>query len=120
MSTSDVEKTLVDLKNMSILTGELAELHIKNLKAFPYIFFDHITSCELSWDINLQREANKKTSWVKYNLTIKESNDLMQNRVERMTWSVKNLLWNDTEVYVYVNGTKYESKTEEKQGKFVA
>jgi uncharacterized lipoprotein YajG len=35
----------------SILTGQISEVHIKNMKMYPFIFLDDVSQAEIAYDI---------------------------------------------------------------------
>ena len=42
---------LKDLAVGSILTGQISEIHIRNMKTYPFVFLDSVSGLEISYDI---------------------------------------------------------------------
>lgn len=69
-----MSEELKDLMKGSALTGRVSEVHILNLRQYPFIFIDGVESVEISYDIltdAVNAMPNKK-SRVDYVVTMKE------------------------------------------------
>lgn len=51
MSDNNDLSLLKDLNMGMIMTGQLSEIHLKNMKTYPFIFFDNIDEIQMGFDI---------------------------------------------------------------------
>lgn len=131
---SEENETKDLLKKMalfSISTNQLSEIHQKNLKMYPFVFFNGVKSVEIDYDItnhsSVDYDTNPKTMEIvykfnkpntdhfkiKYYLSIDESevNDHMEKRFEALERAIATLLWNEIPLEVFFNNKSvYVSK----------
>lgn len=115
MTTSS--QILKEMASLTILSGKISDLHEKNLKLYPYIYFEKVSSVEIEYDLshhhNIQEDhENNKivlnkpivNQLISYYLILDESaNDNLENRYLALAKSVKTLLWKDIKVEIYFN-----------------
>lgn len=105
---SDTEAKVRELAKLSILSNRISEVHEKNLKAYPFIFFNGVTDAKIDYD--LERGENNH---VKFDLSLKDGadNPHMERRFETLNQSIKNLFWKEVSISIYMNGKEvYDSK----------
>jgi hypothetical protein len=103
-----INEIVTDLKKLIILSGQLSEIHIKNIKMFPFIFFDGVQSAEVTFDLDIAKERDGAMS-VCYRLKFKKGFskiDNLQQRCQALENAVKNLLWKEVDVAIYKNKSK--------------
>lgn len=132
MSKSSTEEQVREMARLTLLTNRLNPIQEKNLKMYPLVFFNGIKSANMEFDLSNDQMVNevediKKTEikyefnkaetkhlHVTYHLEIDENskdNAYMEKRYEALEKSVRNLLWKEIKVRVYINGNLgYESK----------
>lgn len=105
---SDSEAKVRELAKLSILSNRISEVHEKNLKAYPFIFFNGVS--EASVDYDLERDGKYHVS---FSLTVKidGSNPFLEKRLEALDKSVKNLFWKEVSISVNLNGKKVFDST---------
>jgi hypothetical protein len=91
---------LEELKKGMILSGRLSEIHIHNLKQYPFIAFDGLDSFEMSY--NLEQLANNEDgAYLEYILKFKKTTPKgIEEKAKILSAMVKVLLWNNVEVRV--------------------
>lgn len=99
------KQVLDDLNRGIILTGRLPEVHIKNLKTYPFIYFDQLKAAEVTWDINVDN-VTTEPSTVHYKLTFEEgfTPDFLKERANGISNAVKTLMWKEVKVDLSLNG----------------
>lgn len=100
-----INEIVSDLKKLVILSGRLSEIHINNLKMFPFAFFDGLKSVELDFDLDIEKERDGRMI-VNYRLKFKKGFSKIDNLTARcaaLENAVKNLLWKEVEVSIYKN-----------------
>lgn len=128
---SKTEETVREMAKLSMLSNKISEVQEKNLKMFPFVFFDDITEVKIDYDLSNDRmvdsaedtkslevsyafgKAETSHLRVSYYLTIDESSNTMHldRRFAAIEASVRALFWKETKVEVYLNGRKaFESK----------
>lgn len=121
MSNDAVREKIRDMAKLSILANRISEIQEKNLKTYPFVFFNEVKSVTI--DYNLGRMQTKQASkekeikwdtWISYYLELDESSNPNQDkRFSSLEDAARTLFWNDLTVRVYFNNKKvYESKDE--------
>ena len=71
---SDGVGLIKDLATGSIMTGMVSEVHINNMKMYPFIFLDNVDSAEISYNIVVDPSASPGTkSSIAYSLRFIEN-----------------------------------------------
>src|ERR1035437_7039112 len=98
---SDTESKIRELAKLSILSNRISEVHEKNLKAYPFIFFNGVKNAKVNYDL----ERGSKNH-VEFDITLEEDtlNPIMERRLEVLDKSVKNLFWKEVSISVVLNG----------------
>jgi hypothetical protein len=136
---SDEKMTPEKIKDMAKLvhlSGRISEFHEKNLKMYPYVFFDGVLEAKIEYDFSHRpsdsgpKESPKtpdefykeigraamnmrSDSYVAYRLKINDNpmQPHMDKRFDALEKSVRSLFWNDVIVKVYFNDKiVYESR----------
>lgn len=114
---------------MAVLTmksGRINEIQEKNLKIYPFLYFDGVIKVEIDFDLTtrddiMEDEENNKliiktpfrNHFVAYYLTVDKEkiNSNIEKRFTYLERSVRDIFWNDIIIEVYINGTiKYKSQ----------
>lgn len=132
MSDQDTKETLKKMAQFSISTNQINEIQEKNLKIYPFVFFNGVKSVSIEYDLtthnSVDYETNPKTLditykfnkpntdnfKISYDLAIDESqeNHHMEKRFEALEKSVATLLWRGIPIEVAFNGKNvYKSKS---------
>lgn len=113
---STVMETLSEMAKLTALSGQVCDAQLKNLKNFPFYYFEGLTEVKIEYDLMPQKsiadEPTYSNSTVSYFLTLDESlNHSLENRFTAIEKSVRTLFWSDCVVEVYFNGSiKYKSQ----------
>lgn len=127
---SKAHETAKEMAKLTMLTNQLNEVQLKNLKTYPFIFFDGLQEVTMEYDLsnqlavdteedrselNIDYKFNATTDHLRvtYRLVIDKTipQTHMQTRYDHLEAAVRNLLWKDIKVEVYINGDKsFESK----------
>lgn len=128
--SDDTEKTVREMAKLSVLADRISEIQEKNLKMYPFVFFEGVKSVRISYDLSnnlgVNTEEDEKKADIKYNISKPETNHLrvsyyialderlngqLEKRYEALENSVRNLFWKQVVVEVYFDGKlKYKSK----------
>ena len=93
--------SLNELNSLGIFSGRISEVHIKNLEVFPFIYFNGVTKAEIDYDV---AQAKDKASYIHYDLTIHEENDMLEKRFEGLEKAVRALFWKEMSLKVSFKG----------------
>ena len=105
---SEKEIPLEDITKLGLFFGRVSEVHLLNLKNFPWIFFNDLKQASIDYDIASKKEDK---SWVSYILTISKENDHLDKRYKALESSDRSIFWKDVEVRITVNGKEvYKSE----------
>jgi len=120
------------------LSNRISQMHEKNMKLYPYVFFEDVESVKIDYDLSnriaddtpadtpkkpddyykdIVRAAKRKANcFVSYDLKLKEeSNTHLNKRFEAIEKAIRDLFWSDVSVEIYFNGDiKFKSKKVEK------
>lgn len=115
-----LRKHLKELAQLSLLANRISEIQEKNLKMFPFVFFEELKEVRIDYDLGHGVNENTKEvyhkSHVSYYLTVEEktNNDINSNINKRflaLESSVRTLFWKDIIIKIYINDKlAYESK----------
>jgi hypothetical protein len=106
-----MEQKVRELAQLSILSNRISEVHEKNLRAYPFIFFNGIK--EANVDYELERGSKNH---VKFNLSLNSGadNPNLEKRFEALDKSVKNLFWKEVTISIALDGKDVYPITKEK------
>lgn len=133
MSEDQVRQKVVGMAKLSVLTDRISEVHEKNLKMYPFVFFNGVSKAEISYDLSnnlgvsdkLEKDKDKnyqldykleapetKHLRVSYHLTLDERlNGNLDKRFKAIEDSIRNLFWKQVSVEIFFNSElKYKSK----------
>jgi len=108
---SNSEEKIRELAKLSILSNRISEIHEKNLKAYPFIFFNGVKEAAIDYEL----ERGQKNH-VKFVLTLKDGQETpsLEKRLSALDQSVKNLFWKEVSTSVIMNGKKvFDSSAQE-------
>lgn len=127
----DAKEMLKKMAQLSITTNQINEIQQKNLKMYPFVFFNGVKSVSIEYDLTNESKVNYDTDpktmeivykfdkpmvdnfKVSYSLEIDESQDNshMEKRFDALEKSIATLFWKGIPVEVKFNGkTVYTSK----------
>lgn len=122
---SDLNKQVKDMASLIINSNRISEMHERNMKLYPLIFFEGVKKVNVDYDLSYNKEIEvdkdnnmtiKKptnSTYISYELEIDETkeNNNLDKRFEALVKSLKTLLWSDLIVKVSFNGKlMFESK----------
>jgi hypothetical protein len=128
---SDVDDKIKEMAKLTMLSNKLNDIQLKNLKSFPFIYFDGINELVMEYDLSnnldVDTEENSKLVDIKYqfgtttghlHVTYKmkiepylEKMNHLEKRFEHLETSVRTILWKDVKVRVFFNDKLvFESK----------
>lgn len=109
------ESTIVDdHKKMVIMTGNLSDFQLENLKKWPFLLFDDLEAVELTYDFTkLVAEVEELSpGTVQFNFKFKKGTKLdrahTKKQLETLTLWTKFLFWKETEVRFLNSGKKWK------------
>ena len=103
-----------------LLSGNLSDFQVKNLKSWPYIVFDldKLENVEIKYNFKLNEESEQSNALgvyageVIFNFKFKKRIKIKQSEKEKalsdLTLWTKFLFWNDTEVKFKRNGKPWK------------
>jgi hypothetical protein len=103
------------MAQLSVLSNRISEIQEKNLKMYPFVFFNDVESARIEFDLSKVDDnglMNHGDHHVTYLLDVlEESNPQMDKRTLAIEAATRSLFWNDLKVRVVLNGKlAYESK----------
>lgn len=115
--SDDLKDRVKGMAALVINSARLSEFHEKNLKMFPFVFFDQIAEVRIDYDLAVRHDVDvdKKNNltvkkplahmFVAYYLTLNEdaNKNNLARRFETLENSVRNLLWKELAVEIYFN-----------------
>lgn len=108
------DKNIEDHKKALMMSGNLSDFQIVNLRNYPQIVFNDIENYSLNFNFYRYKESGEREVYsgkVEYDINFKEgyeeSNEQMDFRKTALETFVKSLFWEDTEVSLKKNGEKW-------------
>jgi len=86
---------------MTLFSGRISEVHMENLKQFPFIFFNGLKEVKLEHDISTTKEA---PSIISYDLTLDGENDQPEKRYTALESAVRSIFWKEIIVKISIDG----------------
>jgi hypothetical protein len=104
MKKEQTQAILDDMRRITMLTGEISNVHEASLKKWPYIVFENVQSVSISYDLTKQTAIDNGYNHVAYNIFINNPEDLvLESRSKILTEWIRDLFWNEIEVKVTIN-----------------
>lgn len=105
---SDQKAILTELAQLTMLTGRISDIHYKNMRNFPFVFFNGVKKVEIEYDIATNKEDRSSVTY-KIDLDL-ATNDFMDKRFQALENSIRTLFWKEVVIEVLLNGEeKYKS-----------
>jgi hypothetical protein len=114
-SLTDMEKAIEDHRNMLILSKNLSDFQINNLKTWPMLVFDNVDKCEIDYNF-FDDNGNFVPGHVHFNFTFKDGipSHQVKTATENLNSWVKSVFFSSTEVKLLNEGE--EIKAEDHDG----
>lgn len=112
-----VNKTLEDMRKITMLTGQLSSVHEQNLQTWPYIAFESVENAEIDYDLSKAYFEEVGQNRIEFNLKIAQSQEQVENRCKCLASWVRDMFWKEIAVTVKINGAKvyhHDYKTKSK------
>jgi hypothetical protein len=88
-----------------LFTDRLSDIHVKNLEAFPFIYFVGVHEAKLDYDI----DTKGGPSYIHYDLTLTDENDSLDARFKALEVAVQALFWKEMVLHLSINGEEYKN-----------
>lgn len=114
----DAKKIIDDMRNITMLTGEISSLHIQNLQQWSFVAFDGVESVEIDYDLSKDTTQSAGEGFVYFNIDVEETaeNDKLEERCKTLTSWVRDMFWPEIKVSVSFNGvSQYSNSTKEEE-----
>lgn len=128
-----IEQKLQEMARLSLLSNKINPVQEKNLKMFPFIFFDGVKEVKIDYDLSnvalINTEEDTKDINIKYNLGNVETkhfrvsyhieldeaktNPNIDKRFDALKQAVRSLFWNNIKVEVFFNGKNAYASSED-------
>lgn len=110
------ETTIVDEhRKMVMMTGNLSDFQLENLKKWPFIVFETgLEKANITYDFTklVAEEESLSPGVVQYDFHFKEGTKLnradVKKRLEHLKTWVKFMFWKETEVRIMKDGKKWQ------------
>lgn len=125
MSDTNPKDFVKGMAALVVSSNRLSEFHEKNLKMFPFVFFDQVSAVRIEYDVSVEHNVDVSRSnditikkpftncYMAYYLTINEdaNKNQLSRRFETLENSVRDLLWKSIAVKIFFNDKiVFESK----------
>lgn len=115
--SDDVKDQVKGMAALVISSNRLSEFHEKNLKMFPFVFFEQVEEVKIDYNLSVRHDVEVEKNndltlkkplqhcFIAYYLKINEeaNKQNLPRRFETLENSVRNLFWNGLPVEVYFN-----------------
>lgn len=115
--SDDLKSKLQGEAQLAIFAHRISEKQEKNMKMYPFVFFEGVTSVKIDYDlghgVNEEKKEINHNSHVTYYLALDESlnEKALDKRYAATEAAVRAIFWKDVKVKIYFNDNlKYESK----------
>lgn len=107
---SDKTPSIEDLTKLTLFFGKVSEVHLKNLKSFPFIYFNQISEAKLDYSVATRGEEGD--TLFSYDLSLDLAhNDHVDKRYKALESAIRSLFWKEAKVLIKINGKEvYKSE----------
>ena len=95
------QPSIQDLTKLMMFSGRISEVHIENLKSFPFIFFNGTKEAKLEHNISTIKDV---PSLITYDLTLDGENNHMEKRYQALLGAVRSIFWKEMQLEVKIDG----------------
>jgi hypothetical protein len=114
---NNAKNILQDMKKITMLTGEISNIHEKSLLTWPYIVFDNIKNVEIKYDLTKSSKLDLGYNLVEFFIFTsddsKQNIDNFEKRCETLKQWTEDMFWSEIKVRVYTDGFLEYSSTPE-------
>lgn len=114
MSESTVREQVKEMARLTMLSNRLNEIQEKNLKLYPYIFFEGVKNGAIVYDLECRPDASSEdrqmSTYVNYTIEVSPDTVItfLDQRIAALKVAVRTIFWSDLTVNVEVKGGKNE------------
>jgi len=124
-SDDNAANIVKDMAKLVLVSGKISEMHEKNMKMYPFLFFDGVREAKVEYDLshqadalvdkdnNLTVNAPIRSNSITYYLSLREGsfNERLDVRFAALEGALRTLFWKDLVIEVYIDGkSAYKSK----------
>lgn len=113
-----LEKIVEDMRNLTMLTGQLSSIHEETLYTWPLILFDNVQNVEIKYDFTKDYTQEVGEGYVIYSVDVsddtKYTEEEFTKRGEILTGWVRDMLWNNIKVEVSTKTMGYTNSSKDK------
>jgi hypothetical protein len=106
-TSKNTQSIIEDMKKITILTGEISNVHEKSLLTWPYVVFDHVKNVEIKYDLSKSAYSDLGHNVVEFFVTLaeegKQNIDNFEKRCQTLKEWTESMLWSGIEVKVHIN-----------------
>lgn len=103
----NAQNILEDMKKLTILTGEISNVHEKSLTTWPYVIFDDVKDVEIKYDLSKSTYLDLGYNFIDFFITLpkngKQNIDNLEKRCETLKEWTEVMLWSGIKVRVHLN-----------------
>jgi len=114
MSKTKEEAQLDEHRNSLMISGNISDFQLENLKQWPFVAFDDVDSVKIEYDFKKMNNddveevcAGEITFDLSFKKTLTLSKEEINKRIAFLTVWTKFLFWQDTEVKFKKKGVKW-------------
>lgn len=108
---SEENQSVADLTKLMLFFGKLSEVHVNNIKSFPFIYFNEHTA-DPKVDYSVATTDKSQPTVFSYELSLNlEANDHLNKRYKGLETAIRKLFWKEAKVEIKINGEEvYKSE----------
>jgi len=114
---SDTKKKLQEMAQLSLLANRISEVQEKNMKSYPFVFFEQVGLASIDYDLghgfNEKAKQLEHNSYITYDLELNEAANAknLDKRFAALEAALRAVFWKDIKVKVLFNRKQvFESK----------
>ena len=87
-------------RQMMLLSGNLSDFQLQNLKNYPYVFFDGVEKVEINYNFGDDGVVTPGEIFYKIKLKKRAKKKSLKKNEDELIACVKFLFWKETKVYI--------------------
>jgi hypothetical protein len=105
MKKEYVEGILDDMRRITMLTGEISNVHEMSLKQWPYVLFEGVQHVSVSYDLTKQTALENGANHMSYTIYAPVVDEVQTKERSKILASwVRDMFWKEIDITVTVDG----------------
>lgn len=103
MINENIQEMIDDMRNITMLTGQISIVQEKTIKTWPSVAYDDVVGVEIKYDLTKDYVKENGEGYVKYYINTKNIPEDAEKRSKFLAHWIRDLFWKEIKIEVYLN-----------------